>query len=445
MAKSRPFPFTAYTGDIGHGERTWPIRFLAGSGADGELRFLARPMPYNAETAELSRIWHAPGQTVPFFRLEGVSSDGVRFSSEHMRISSLGKETTPTRTVMKPKLQCSRGVFRSTPEDAGARRFLRYSLRGFSAFPPVEAECRLGAVAMQGMHPLPPTERISGYLQVVAPQSVADFPAWREEADRLCLHLQRYMSFAASRLIRAPMTEVWNGQIGERIHLSQTKRSRAGQPVIHPMKLQVFFERAVEAFFDPPIPVLNPTYALEWFAMDAGYTETRLLNVMTALENLTASNLPEPEILFLPKSRFNTLAKAMRNAARACLADNPTDGDTTLEDDWLEILPGRMQDLNRRSLKDKIRLLAARWQVPLEDLVSDETFAAAINARNAIVHRGWYYEPDADSPEHRDLWDHVLLMREILIRFVLTSLRYTGDYLSFRGGQHDVVFPPGDR
>lgn len=33
-------------------------------------------------------------------------------------------------------------------------------------------------------------------------------------------------------------------------------------------------------------------------------------------------------------------------------------------------------------------------------------------------------------------------MREIVIRFVLTTLSYEGAYISFRGGQHDVVFPP---
>jgi hypothetical protein len=33
-------------------------------------------------------------------------------------------------------------------------------------------------------------------------------------------------------------------------------------------------------------------------------------------------------------------------------------------------------------------------------------------------------------------------MREIVIRFALTLIGYRGTYLSFRGGQHDVAFPP---
>lgn len=441
MAKARPFPFTAYRGEIGYGEGSWPIRFLVGAGANGELRFLARPMPYDAQTVELSRAWHSPGQTVPFFSLNGVSGDGVRFTSDHITISSLGKESTPTRTTMHLKLSCSKGAFLSAPDDPGGRRFVRYRLVGFAAFPHLEARCRLGEIAMAGTHPLPRTDRISGYLQVVAPEEVADFPAWREEADRLCLHLQRYMSFAQSRLIQAPMVEMWDGKTAERIHYSQTRRSRTGQVVIHPMKLQAYFERAVAAFFDPPVLVVNPTYALEWFAMDAGYTETRLLNVMTALENLTASNLSDAETLFLSKSRFEKIATAMRAAAREVSAKSPAAGDPTLEADWLKALPARMLDLNRRSLSDKIHRLAARWRVPLDDLVTDEALAAAIKARNAIVHRGWYYEPAAGSTEHRDLWDHVLLMREILIRFVLTTLHYEGDYLSFRGGQYDVALP----
>lgn|GEM_PF-5123017 len=43
---------------------------------------------------------------------------------------------------------------------------------------------------------------------------------------------------------------------------------------------------------------------------------------------------------------------------------------------------------------------------------------------HANVHRGWCYKPDAATPEQRDLWDHVLLMGEFMILFVLTTLQY---------------------
>ena len=447
MAKAKQFPFTAYSGDIGFGDDWWPIRFQVAHGADGELRFIVRSMRYTAETVELRRAWDARGQSVPFFKLRGLSKDGVRFESDHVTIARMGTTTTATRTTLDLRLRCSKGVFRSQPAGETQRPFLRLLLRGFEAFPHLETTCRLGKVSMAGKYPGPRTERLSGHLQIVPATPPADFPAWRTEAEALGLHLQRYMSFAQARLIRAPVQQVWDGEAYEETVFSQSRRIRTAQSVIHPMAQKAYFERAVAAFFAPSIVVRDATYALEWFAMDASYTETRLMNAMTALENLTNSNLAPEETAFLADDRFGDLAKAMRAAARKHLADHPLpadadDADVEADAAMLTALAGKMRDLNRRPLKMKIRMLADRWEVPLADLLTGDGLGKAIRARDTIVHRGWYYEPAEGTPEQRDLWDHVLLMREIVIRFVLTTLAYKGDYISFRGGQHNVTFPP---
>lgn len=111
----------------------------------------------------------------------------------------------------------------------------------------------------------------------------------------------------------------------------------------------------------------------------------------------------------------------------------------------LSSLSGKMLDLNRRPLNEKILTLADRWGAPLGDLRTGDALARAIQARNTIVHRGWYYGPVDGTPEQCNLWDHVLLMREIVIRFILTTLAFRGRHISFRGGQHDVAFPPSGR
>ena len=442
MAKPQPYPFKAFRGEIGIDGQWWPIRYQVATGNDGELRFRVTPMAYTKETVGLRQAWELRNETVPFFKLRGQSASGVTFSSDHITVSTLGLRTTPTRTTLTPKLKCSKGAFTRQAEGATNLVFVRLLLRNFEGLV-VETHCSLGRVMMRG--PLNSRSRqIVGVLEVSTREPVADIGEWRARAEALGLHLQRYMSFAQSRLIRAPIQEFWDGATLETTHWSQTKGCQFAQPVIHSMKLKAYFEHAVAAFFDPPITVVNPTYALEWFAMDASHTEQRLMNAMTALENMADSNLPTEAATFLPNARFQKIAKAMRRAAAAFSSEQPAPDDDVRarEAAFLEGLSAKMLDLNRRALGDKIKALAALWGVPIADLIENDDLTRAIKARNAIVHRGWYYKPGAATPEQRDLWDHVLLMREFTIRFVLTTLQYHGDYLSFRGGQHEVRFEP---
>ena len=104
-----------------------------------------------------------------------------------------------------------------------------------------------------------------------------------------------------------------------------------------------------------------------------------------------------------------------------------------------EDLGEKLLDLNRRPLRRKLYLLAARWNVPL-DGISDVQISQAIKARNAIVHSG--HHPTAeDGP---DLWDHMTIVRELVVRFLLTAIGYHGQYISHVGGYRFAHFPPDD-
>jgi hypothetical protein len=61
-------------------------------------------------------------------------------------------------------------------------------------------------------------------------------------------------------------------------------------------------------------------------------------------------------------------------------------------------------------------------------------------ARDLIIHRGHYYEG-----EREDLWEHVTVIREIVVRFLLTAIGYKSRYLSYLGGYHDAQFPTQKR
>ncbi len=204
--------------------------------------------------------------------------------------------------------------------------------------------------------------------------------------------------------------------------------------VFHQLNLQPVLDAAVTSFFDPPITVKNLFFAIEWYAMATAYTEVRLVNAMTALENLIDSNLTEEEAFIQPRRTFNKTRKVLRKVTRDCL-DRWSDQPEAAREELGE----KLGDLNRRSLRHKLRLLAVRWNVPL-DGISDTQISKAINARNAIVHTGHYRATEGDP----SLWDHMTVVRELVVRFLLTAISYRGQYISYTGGYHFAHFPPSD-
>ena len=83
--------------------------------------------------------------------------------------------------------------------------------------------------------------------------------------------------------------------------------------------------------------------------------------------------------------------------------------------------------------------MANQWGVPF-DGISDVEIRAAKKARDLIIHRGYYYEEGNNYQD--DLWKHVTIIREILVRFILTAIGYEGDYISYFGGAHQAKFFP---
>ncbi|MEQ1635828.1 MAG: hypothetical protein ABL903_03990 [Methylococcales bacterium] len=154
---------------------------------------------------------------------------------------------------------------------------------------------------------------------------------------------------------------------------------------------------------------------------------------MTVLENLISSNLDECDTLIQSDKNFQKHRSVLRKVIKACIDKRPEDNDqnATLKD-----MNEKLADLNRRSLLQKLKILADRWQVPL-DGINDEKLQDAIKARNSIVHTGQY-------PNHNEskLWVHFTVIHEVVTRFLLTALGYQGKYLSHFGGLHDADFPP---
>lgn len=225
------------------------------------------------------------------------------------------------------------------------------------------------------------------------------------------------------------------------VALTQTRQASAAFRTFAYHSQQPVFDAAVTSFFNPPFEVKNLFFAIEWFAMEATYNEVRLVNAMTALENLVASNLGDNDTLIRPKKEFEKTRSTLRSVLRQCIGKWSSEEATRADEIVLE-LNERLADLNRRSILQKLMILAERWSVPL-DGIGEDKIKAAKQARDRIVHRGHYY--DDGKERNDDLWGHVTVVREIVVRFLLTAIGYRGGYFSYIGGCHDEQFPPQTR
>ncbi|ODM75059.1 hypothetical protein [Bradyrhizobium elkanii] len=404
--------------------------------ASGELVFEFQTIPYTAQSEFISAAWHGPSSNVVYFSFKAVADDGARFETDHLFFSSLGTASDESGARLTPEARCAKGTLRYALKEPFRLPALRMRIKGFRNFDSLDAECALGRLQMNGPHDRDDEDdAASGWIVVQAAEPPPDNASWRIESEKLLEHIRRIMSFATASLLRAPITEYIAGTESEVTVLSQTRQRSGVMPVFHFLDHDAIFAAAVRSYFSPPITVKRLFFAIEWFAMEGTYNEIRLVNAMTALENLIDSNIELSEALILPRAQFEKTRRVLLSVIKACLSKWAA----AITEDASRELNEKLADLNRRSLLRKLELLAARWNVPL-DGIDPASLKAAKQARDKVVHRGQYYEDAKDTDA--DLWAHVTVIREVAVRFLFTAIGYKGRYVSHVGGCHDAVFPP---
>ena len=293
---------------------------------------------------------------------------------------------------------------------------------------------------MDGQRSIDEPDTITGYIEVFPDNEPSDIFAWRTECDKLLEHVRRVMSFASAAVLQVPIIEYFSSNDLEVLVFSKVSQTSAPMRTIHFLNQQSVFDSAVMSFFNPPIKVKNLFFAIEWFAMNSTYNEVCLINAMTVLENIIASNFIDKDAMIQPPNEFKKTRKILRNVIKKCVEKwGPKEAEKAEE--VLGELNERLADLNRRSIFKKFKILVDidHWSIPLNG-ISDDDFKAAKQARDLIVHRGHYYEEEKG--ETVDLWQHVTLVREIVVRILLTAIGYKGSYCSYLGGYHQAQFPP---
>lgn len=430
LAEPKPF-----SGTLSQGEHNLPLTIHIGINPAGEVEFTFDAIVLTDDTKFILLSWYEKTSEVRYFSFAGVAADGTRFATDHLHLTSLAKISDESGARMTPAARCRKGELRFKLTEPAECPVIRMRLKGFENLGSLHGECQLGRLAMSGEHSVDDKNVVTGFVVLQALSLPDDVTAWRTEAEQLLEHIRRIMSLAASSFLRAPIFEFRHGNDAEVVAWSQTPQEGSTFRIVHFLAQEAIFEAAIKSFFNPPVLVKNLFFAIEWFGMEAGYTEVRLVTIMTALENLIDSNAVDEEVLIQTPKDFDKTRRALRKVIRACLEKwSAGDGDQLLKE-----LNEKLADVNRRPLLAKLDLLANRWGVPLED-ISRESLQAAKNARDRIIHRGQYYE-DAKETD-ADLWTHVVLIREIAARFFLTAIGYKGRYISYVGGYHDSDFPP---
>lgn len=423
--------FVSFKGTLEIADRSWPISFRAKINRAGEVVISITPLTLNKNTLEIKSIWRSNRKTVQYFTLSGKARGRAEFHSNTFFLSGISLQNSEKGSFLTLKGGCS--TSRLIHASLTDRVFVYQALRGFECFRSHHTTCPFGDISMGGVTPLPSDNAISGFLSIKPKTLPDDLDRWREEVSKLFHHVRLVMSFAGSRQIKCPITQFGNESTIEIKTSSQTHSDGSGMAPFSRLSLGAIFNTAVASYFSNNIAVKKISFAIEWLTMGSSHTEVRLINAMTALEYLTDANLPKKDSLFLPKKRFSTLAKIMR--------DSLPPPEDEFEEHFHQAVRNKLQEVNRVALREKIERLARRWNVNISDLPADG-LSNAINARNAIVHRGHYYEDGPIPPESRDLWDHVRLVREIITRLLFAALDYHGKYFSHLNGPHDAVFPP---
>ena len=429
----------SFSGTLEASGYSTPVIFSASISHSGKIIFDFGIIPLTQETAYIQQLFHEESPKFEAFTLSGTSDDGTEFKTKDLYFTCLNDSwSKEAGSLMRPDGNCRCTDLYRTLDEISPKPLLRIRLKGFQNFHRLKATCRLGLIEMAGASSIDDRDTVTGAIEIRPEIKPVDLATWHDEADKLLEHIRRLMSVASAATLQVPIIEYIVENKFEITVFSQSRHAPSSMDVIHFLDQQPFFEAAVKSFFEPPIAVKNLFFAIEWFSMDSSYSEVRLVNAMTALENLVDSNLADSDVLIRPKGEFKKTRKVLRQVIEQCVKKWSAD-DLKNVGEAVKALNEKLSDLNRRSIFEKIKRLAELWSVPL-DGISDEQIKFAKAARDLIVHRGNYYEEGKDQGDN--LWEHVTVIREIVVRFFLTAINFKGSYCSYLGGYHITQFPP---
>ncbi|MDR6790468.1 hypothetical protein J2Y58_003851 [Sphingomonas sp. BE138] len=404
-----------FHGTLSNGDADVSVGFAAGIDDDGNLTLALDPItPGSAATPFVPRDRPLDDQST--LGLTGISEDGSwRFASEtfHLYRWSYPEDRVEIEGSCG-HAELSRDV-RSDHNDMRAWFF-----RKLATIHGIERKTPLGRLVFTGYRENADQEP-RAVLAIHADGSESQ--GWWDQSERFLIHLERVLSLACDVYL-VPIYEqrVRAGVMTLRV----VQRGRTSSPYMAPFDLLYMwqiFDCAVRSFKERPEAIERLDPAIRWMTAPVAYRESRLINAMSALESIIArSGLPG---LFVDDpAAFHELKKRVRKFLKA-------------DPDAPSAMGGKVDELNRRSLRDKLDILLESRGIRTADLPAG-WLAAITNARNVIVHTG--VAPD-QGPADARLLDHIVWAREIVTRIILDAIGFEGQYQSWLHRSEYLSYP----
>src|SRR5258706_7257092 len=268
----------------GHGASI-PMGFCASIDPQGVLRLELDRIPFSREASSL-RVNQRPGTSVDLIALEGRSDAGYIFRSDSFQIASFSHSSEPGAELSfqgdcyDAELELPR---RSGREDRGDARV--WLVRQFRTFRHISRDTELGRVAIGGPRQNPEAQEPNGYIAVYRPEGDTS-ESWWQDSERLLTHVSRVLSFACDTYLRPVIEERYEG---DRITVRIARQGRASGPFMapfHELHMDPIFACACETYFTRRDAVEDLDAAIRWLTAPVAYDESRLINAMSALENI---------------------------------------------------------------------------------------------------------------------------------------------------------------
>lgn len=407
------------------------VALSAGLDQAGVAQFDFAPLPPSALAGLIVERIRLPGFDTADFRLTARAADGMELSTDELFFN--GYKEGPRDGELSLMADYQRAFFRSDCEPRPLPQ-LRLLVLGLPFGRKLEARCALGHVQVDWLSRDrdKASTALSASIQISPDAIPEDLAGWKAQAKKFLRYLRSVLSFATGAMLQAPLVEFEVDGKLEVEALPQSRQNISPMPPFSPSNLTSIFNRAVERYFSiEPLPA-NFDMAIEWFAMSSGYAEVNLIGAMTVLENLVSSNLSDTDTSIQSKKEFKRLKKKIEEAIKCHFSGDDNDS-VDLQPERQGMIREKLNDLNRKSLKEKVQLLASRWRVDMEGLNVAEINAAK-KARDMVVHQGVYLPASGDDSE---LFSHAIVVRELVARFILAALGYEGAHYSFLGGWNE--------
>lgn len=398
-----------------------PLEFAFFCKADGRLVFAPLPVPVSKETFFIHRMYSQGGRTQTRFSVHGVSEEGIQIRTDYAYLTACRTRSGENGAFLE--LEVSSNLTDLTwPEAEGfkpGKVRLDYYIPELACLGRVQREADFGVITVG-----------AGGMSVDLPDQTKADPETIDSRIRLILDV---LSLAEGRFMKWSIRRESSGdQVRAMRFLGRKQSTKPQFGVFSHLNLDPVVSLAVERYTRELCETTGTDLAIEWLLMNPKYSELRYLTGMTALEHLVhVFSQKNPQGGLFPKAIFK---KELRPRLSSALQDahSAMEDPSTFHAQFY-ITSVRLGDLNRPPLRRNLEAMLHHYSVPLDGIA--EFIPAMVGLRNDIVHIG-------HQPEDSGLDFLNAVLRELVVRTILTLIKWEGQYQSFLNGPEWRHFPP---